>query len=72
MEEVREVNMLTILTDSKPAISALRRLDQGLALPWSEIEARILKEFCGRADNDNDTCVAWVKGHKGINVRGAK
>ena len=55
--------MLTILTGRKPAISALRKLDQG---PRSEIEARVLKELCGRADNDNDTCVAWVKGHKGI------
>ena len=35
--------------------------------PRSEIEARILREHCGRADNHNDTCVvAWVKGHKGI------
>ena len=29
LKEVREVNMLTILTDSKPAISALRKLDRG-------------------------------------------
>ena len=57
-------NMLTILTDSKPAISALRKLDQGIAPPRSDIEARILGEFCNR--KDKDTCVAWVKGHKGI------
>ena len=55
--------MLTILTDSKPAISALRRLEQGTAPPRS---ARILEELCKRANNDEDTCVAWVKGHKGI------
>ena len=32
--------------------------------PRSEIEARILKELCNRTDKN--TCVAWVKGHKGI------
>ena len=58
--------MLTILTDSKPAISALRKLDKGITPPRSEIESRILKELCGRADNDTITCVAWVKGHKGV------
>ena len=52
-------------TDSKPAISALRKLDQGIAPPQSEIEARILEELCRRADS-KDTCVAWVKGHKEI------
>ena len=64
LEEAREVNMLAILTDSKPAISALRKLDNGADPQRSEIEARILKELCGR--EDKDTCVAWVKGHKGI------
>ena len=42
LEEAREVNMLTILTDSEPAISNLRKLDQGTAPPRSEIEARVL------------------------------
>ena len=39
-------------------------LDKGAALPRSEIEARILKELYRRIDKD--TCVAWVKCHKGI------
>ena len=43
--------MLAILTDSKPAISAIEKLDKGIAPPRSEIEARILKELCKRADN---------------------
>ena len=62
LEEVREVSMLAILTDSKPAISALRKLDKGLAPPRSEVEARILEEICKRVGKD--TFVAWVKGHK--------
>ena len=45
LEEARKVNMLTILTDSKPAISALKKLDQGIAPPRSEIDARILEEL---------------------------
>ena len=64
LEESREVSMLAILTDSKPAISTLRKLDRGTTPPRFEIEARILKELCRRTDKD--TCVAWVKGHKGI------
>ena len=63
LEGAREVGMLAILMDSKPAISTLRKMDRGVA-PRSEIEARILKKFCNRTDKD--TCVAWVKGHKGI------
>ena len=56
--------MLAILTDSKPAISAIRKLDKGLAQPRSGIEARILEDLCKKIDKD--TCVAWVKNHKGI------
>ena len=57
--------MLAILTDSKPAISTIKKLDTGEAPPQSEIEARILEELCNRSGGQ-DTCVAWVKGHKGI------
>ena len=59
----REVGMLAILMDSKPAISTLRRMDKGAA-PRFEIEARILKELCNRVDKD--ICMVWIKGHKGI------
>ena len=65
LEDSREVQMLAILTDSKPAISTIKKLDTGTAPPRSEIEARILKELCRRT-GDQDTCVTWVKGHKGI------
>ena len=57
--------MLAILTDSKPAISTIKKLDTGEAPPRSEIEARILEELCNRSGGQ-DTCIAWVKGHKGI------
>ena len=66
LEESREVNLLAILTDSKPAISTIRKLDSGTAPPRSEIEARILSELCKRTHEQLDTGLAWVKGHKGI------
>ena len=40
LEESRDVNLLAILTDSKPAISTIKKLDSGTAPPRSEIEAR--------------------------------
>ena len=64
--ESREVNMLVILTDSKPAISTIKKLDSGTAPPRSEIEAQILNELCRRSQNQLDTGLTWVKGHKGI------
>ena len=64
MEEAREVNMLAILTDRKPGISTLRKLDRGLTPPRSKIETREMEELCRRIDKD--TCVAWVKAHKEI------
>ena len=51
LEETREVNMATILTHGKPAISALRKLDQGIAPPRSEIQVPILEELCGHWGN---------------------
>ena len=51
LEGAREVNILAILTDSKPAISAITKLDKRLVPPRSEIEARILEELCKRADS---------------------
>ena len=66
LEESREVNLLAILTDSKLAISTIRKLNSGEAPPRSEIEARISGELCKRSQNNLDTGLAWVKGHKGI------
>ena len=39
LEGAREVRMLAILTDSKPAISAIKKLDKGFAPPRPKIEA---------------------------------
>ena len=66
LEESREVNLLTILTDSKLAISTIRRLNSGTAPPWSAIEAQILEKLCKRSNDHLDTGLAWVKSHKGI------
>ena len=60
LEGAREAEMLALLTDSKPVISALRKMDTGVA---PKIRDRGL-ELCNRTHKD--TCVAWVKGHKGI------
>ena len=65
LKGAREVGMLAILTDSKSTISVLGKLDQRLASPCSEVEARILEEL-SRRGRDSDTRVVWVKGHKGI------
>ena len=58
LEESREVNLLAILTDSKPAISTIRKLDSGTVPPRSEIEARILSELCRRSHDHLDTSLA--------------
>ena len=50
--------MMAMLTDSKSAISILRKLDQGLA---SEVEARN-----SAGEKTKVPRVVWVKGHKGI------
>ena len=71
MEEAREVNMLAILTDNKPGILTLRKLDRGHTPPRSEIEARVLEELCRRIDKD--TCVAWgSRLTKGSRERGSR
>ena len=62
MEEAREVNMLAILTDRKPGISTLRKLDRRLTPLRSKIETRELEELCKRIDKD--TYMAWAKAHK--------
>ena len=66
LEELKDINLLAILTDSKPAISTIKKLDSGIAPPRSEIEARILSELYRRTHDRLDTGLAWVKGHKGI------
>ena len=58
--------MLAILMDSKLSISTTWKLNSGAAPPKSEIKARISNELCKRSQNNLDTALAWVKGHKGI------
>ena len=59
-------NLLAILTDSKPAIRVLEKLDSGTEGPRSVIEARIQHTLDIRKNNNQDTYIAWVKGHKDI------
>ena len=66
LEESREFNLLAILTDAKPAISTIRKLDSRTASLRSKIEAWILDKLCKRSHDYLDTGIAWVKGHKGI------
>ena len=59
-------NLLAILTDSKPAIRVLEKLDSGTEAPRSAIEARIHQVLGTLENNRQDTYIAWVKGHKDI------
>ena len=59
-------NLLAILTDSKPAIRVLEKLDSGTEAPRSAIEARIQHTLDIRENNRQETYIAWVKGHKDI------
>ena len=66
LEKHTESLMLAILTDSKPAIRVLEKLDAGTEGPRSSIEARIQRALESRKDDNLDTYIAWVKGHKDI------
>ena len=59
-------NLLAILTDSKQVIRALEKLDSGAEAPRSAIEARIQKTLETRENNQQETYITWVKGHKDI------
>ena len=59
-------NLLAMLTDSKPAIRVLEKLDSGTEAPRSAIEARIQRSLEIRENNRQETYLAWVKGHKDI------
>ena len=66
MENHKENLMLAILTDSKPAIRVLEKLNSGTEGPRSTIEARIQHALESRKLDNLDTYIAWVKGHKDI------
>ena len=61
-----DTHLLAIMTDSKPAIRTLEKLDSGAEAPRSAIEARIQRTLEIRKDRNADTYIAWVKGHKDI------
>ena len=58
--------LLAILTDSKPAIRVLEKLDSGTEAPRLAIEARIQHTLEVWENNRQETYIAWVKGHKDI------
>ena len=66
LEKHATTHMLAILSDSKPAIRVLEKLDSGTEAPRSIIEARIHRSLESREHDKLDTYVAWVKGHKDI------
>ena len=66
LEKHSDTLMVAILTDSKPAIRVLEKLDSGSEAPRSAIEARIQHTLETRENNKQDTYIAWVKGHKDI------
>ena len=61
-----DTHLLAIMTDSKPAIRTLEKLDSGTKAPCSAIEARIQKTLETRENRHLETYIAWVKGHKDI------
>ena len=61
-----DTHLLAIMTDSKPAIRTLEKLDSGTEAPHSAIEARIQKTLEKRKNRHKDTYIALVKGHKDI------
>ena len=66
LEKHSDTLTVAILTDSKPAIRILEKLDSGSEAPRSAIEARIQHALETRENNKQDTYIAWVKGHKDI------
>ena len=61
-----DTQLLAMLTDSKPAIRTVEKLDSGTEAPRSAIEASIQKSLETRKNRHMDTYIAWVKGHKDI------
>ena len=61
-----DTHLLAIMTDSKPAIRTLEKLDSGTEAPRSAIEAGIQETLETRENKHLETYIAWVKGHKDI------
>ena len=58
--------MVVLLSDCKPAIRVVEKLDSGVEAPRSNIEARIQHALEARENKLQETYIAWVKGHKDI------
>src|SRR5258706_8313252 len=61
-----KTGMLAILSDCRPAIRAVEKLDSGMEGPRSHIEARIQSALATRESEQLETHISWVKGHKDI------
>ena len=61
-------NMVALLSDCKPAIRVVEKLDSGTEAPRSRpsIEARTQHALEERESKLQETYIAWVKGHKDI------
>ena len=66
LEGHTDTNMVALLTDCKPAIRVVEKIDSGTAAPRSSIEARIQWALETREARLQETYLAWVKGHKDI------
>ena len=62
----QNTGMLAILSDCKPTIRLVERLDSRTEAPRSSIEARIQRALEIRENRKLETYLAWVKGHKDI------
>ena len=66
MERHKDKNMVALLSDCKPAIRVVEKLDSGVEAPRSAIEARFQHALETRESKLQETYIAWVKGHKDI------
>ena len=66
LEAHNETGMLAILSDCRPAIRTVEKLDSGMTGPRSHIEARIQSALETRESEKLETHISWVKGHKDI------
>ena len=66
LEAHEQTGMLAILSDCRPAIRTTENLDSGTQVPRSHIEARIQEALETRGNQQLETMITWVKGHKDI------
>ena len=66
LEAHTHTRMLAILSDCRPAIRTTENLNSGTHGPRSHIEARIQEALEDRSNQQLETMISWVKGHKDI------